>query len=133
MVTLFHRAAELLNPISARLLERIAQSALVQADETPLRVLAKRKTRTGYLWTFLAGKDIGYRYSSSRSGATPEAVLGGTNGDLVVDAFTGYRQRRLIRRPFREGSYTEREVAECVHLSGTHWWPVYQSLYRWDT
>lgn len=90
MVEQFHRAAELLAPLSNRLVEEIAASELVQADETPLKVQAKGKTRTSYLWTFLAGKNIAYRYSPSRSGETAQALLGGTKGALVVDAYTGY-------------------------------------------
>jgi transposase len=90
MVEQFHRAAELLAPISKKLLDEIAASDLVQADETPLKVQAKGKTRTSYLWTFLAGKNIAYRYSPSRSGETAHTLLGGTTGALVVDAYTGY-------------------------------------------
>jgi transposase len=90
MVEQFHRAAELLAPISNQLLAEIAASELVQADETPLKVQAKGKCRTSYLWTFLAGKNIAYRYSPSRSGETAQKLLGGTKGALVVDAYTGY-------------------------------------------
>src|SRR5690606_29630987 len=49
-----------------------------------------KKPKRTYLWTFLSGNLIAYRFSSSRSGATPSAVLGGTTGTLVVDAYTGY-------------------------------------------
>ena len=90
MVEQFHRAAELLAPISKQLLDEIAASDLVQADETPLKVQAKGKCRTSYLWTFLADKNIAYRYSPSRSGETAQKLLGGTTGALVVDAYTGY-------------------------------------------
>lgn len=57
---------------------------------TPLQVQAPGKTRRAYMWTFLSGDRIGYRYSPSRSGQTPVDVLGGTSGTLVVDAYTGY-------------------------------------------
>ena len=75
MIDLFHRAAELCAPIVARLLVLIAERDLVQADETKLRVQEKVKTRTAWLWTFLAGGNvplIAYRFSASRSGETPE-------------------------------------------------------------
>jgi transposase len=93
LIDLFHRAAELCAPIVARLLVRIAEHDVVQADETTLRVQEKVKTRTAWLWTFLAVGDeplIAYRFSSNRSGETPEEVLGDTAGALVVDGFTGY-------------------------------------------
>ena len=83
---LFHRCAKELRPIWVRLMERIAQDELVLADETPVQVMAKDKTRRAYIWTFLAGMMIGFRFSPSRSGETPRDVLGATRGTLVVDA-----------------------------------------------
>lgn len=94
MTELFHRAGELLRPLAARILALVAASDVVLADETTMPMqntvrLEKRPKRT-YLWTFVSGNFIGYRFSSSRSGATPNEVLGGTKGTLVVDAYTGY-------------------------------------------
>jgi transposase len=93
---LLHRAAEETAPLSKRLLELIAQKEIVQADETTVRVLAEGKTRTAWLWDFIAKeKDqelIGYRYSPSRSGETPVEVLGGTKGYLIVDGYTAYNK-----------------------------------------
>lgn len=93
LVDLFHRAAGELEPLSRLLLEEIAAQEIVYADETTQRVQAPGKTRTAYLWTFLSLLEdplIAFRFSPSRSGATPEAVLGGTKGALIVDAYTGY-------------------------------------------
>lgn len=88
---LFHRAADKLKPLYKRLLEIIAYSEIVQADETPL--LMQRPNRKGYIWTFLTDEPsplIAYRFAASRSGETPSDVLGGTRGTLVVDAYSGY-------------------------------------------
>jgi transposase len=87
---LFHAAAERLEPLSKRLLERIAAAEVVQADETPIKM--QSPNQKGYLWTFLDGGLIGYRFSQGRSGDTPKKVLGGTQGTLVVDAYTGYNR-----------------------------------------
>jgi transposase len=89
---LFHARAAQLEPLWKALLDEIAQQDIVQADETTMRVMAEGKTRKSYLWTFLAGDLIAYKHSPSRSGETPCAVLGGTKGTLVVDAYTGYNQ-----------------------------------------
>jgi transposase len=94
---LFHRSAEVVTPIYQRLLELVAQDPLVLADETTMRVQAKKKTRTAWIWDFL-GRDpadpekelITYVYSSSRSGETPARVLDGTAGALLVDGYQGY-------------------------------------------
>jgi len=88
MTDLFHRVGELVAPIAARIVALIAASPIVLADETPLPVQDARKSP--YLWTFVAGDLIGYRFSMTRSGQTPKAVLGGTTGTLVVDMYTGY-------------------------------------------
>lgn len=102
MNDLLHRAAFELEPIHRRLLEVVAQQHVVLADETSLPVLAKKKCKRGFVWTFrtrlqLGGDDdgaqlIAYRYSNDRSGKTPSEILGGTDGVLVVDGFTGYNR-----------------------------------------
>lgn len=89
---LFHRAAVLLEPLYKRLLTLIAAKDLVQADETPIQVQAKEKTRRAWVWTFLSGNLVAYVFSPSRSGQTPVKVLGSTQGTLVVDAYTGYNK-----------------------------------------
>ena len=98
MTDLFHRNAELLAPLSNRLLALVGQLPIVQADETSLRRLDVKKR--GFLWTFLGdvpareGEEpqhiIAYAFSADRSGKTPSAVLGSSTGTLVVDAYTGY-------------------------------------------
>jgi transposase len=88
MTELFHRHAELLEPLSSRLLERVAESEVVQADETSIKMLGT--TKRAYVWTFLSGNLIAYRFSASRSGKTPSEILAGTKGTLVVDMYTGY-------------------------------------------
>jgi transposase len=87
---LFHRSAELLTPLHDRLLEIVANSEHVNADETPLPVLAREKCRRGYVWTFVADKIVTYSYSPTRSGETPSRLLGETQGVLQVDGYTGY-------------------------------------------
>ncbi|MFL5412502.1 MAG: IS66 family transposase [Myxococcales bacterium] len=92
---LFHRTAEIVEPLYERLLHLVAEMEIVLADETTQRVQAKTKTRTAWLWSFIARDEaekelIAYVFSPSRSGETPERVLAGTAGKLVVDAYKGY-------------------------------------------
>jgi transposase len=89
LMGLFHSCAEVLKPVSDALLAQVAESDLVQADETPIRMQDKK---IGYLWCFRTDELLGYRYSASRSGQTPAEVLGGGSGTLVVDAYTGYNR-----------------------------------------
>lgn len=88
MTDLFHRVGELVAPIASHIVALIAASKVVLADETPLPIQDARKSP--YIWTFVAGNLIAYRFSLTRSGQTPKDVLGGTTGTLVVDMYTGY-------------------------------------------
>lgn len=90
LTDLFHAAAEKLAPLSQRLMQLVAESEIVQADETSL--VMQKPFRRGFVWTFLTDEVIAYRFAPDRSGETPLAVLGGTRGTLVVDAYTGYNR-----------------------------------------
>jgi transposase len=90
LTDLFHAAAEKLAPLSQRLMQLVAASEIVQADETSL--VMQKPFRRGFVWTFLTDEIIAYRFAADRSGETPHAVLGGTRGTLVVDAYTGYNR-----------------------------------------
>jgi transposase len=131
LTDLFHRAAEVVAPLAARLLLVISQAQVVWADETPLRVLQVKKTKLGYLWTFLTHNEqgqwlIGYRFSMGRAGKTPQQVLGGTLGALVVDAYTGYNPVTLpggrvrvgcwahVRRKFFEALSTAPQAQQAL-------------------
>ncbi len=89
---LYHRAADLLRPIYACIVERVAEERVVQADETPLKMHGRGdgKSRPGFMWTFLNDQYVAYVHSGGRSGEVPLDVLGGTEGILVVDAYSGY-------------------------------------------
>jgi len=88
MNELLHRHAELLQPLVGRLLERIGESEVVLADETTIKL--HHSQSKAWMWVFLSGNLIAYRFSKDRSGKTPRAVLGASKGTLVVDAYTGY-------------------------------------------
>ena len=90
LTDLFHATAEKLAPLSQRMLQLVRESEIVQADETSL--VMQKPFRRGFVWTFLTDKIIAYRFAPDRSGDTPLAVLGGTQGTLVVDAYTGYNR-----------------------------------------
>ncbi len=103
--TLFHRAADLLVPLYDRLKVLVAQQEVVLADETRIHVQQKKKVRDAWMWIFLAQKVMVYVYSPSRSGKTPQAVLGSTTGTLLVDGYTGYN---VVTTP------EQRERAACI-------------------
>ena len=114
MTDLFHAAAGLTEPLWKRLLERVAESDVVLADETSLKMQSPNKR--GFVWTFLADELIAYRYSADRSGRTPVEVLGGTRGTLVVDAYTGYNAVTRVAGRTRAGcmAHARRKFFEAL-------------------
>ena len=128
---LFHRAAEATQPLSNRLLQLVSEKEVVQADETTQRMQAKGKTRTAWLWSFIARDEeekeiISYVFSRSRSGETPLRVLGDSLGKLVADAYSGYNKVTLpggreragclahLRRKFFEAQSTAPDLAKIA-------------------
>jgi transposase len=101
LTDLFHQVARQLAPLSGRLVEIVAAAAVVQADETPLKM--QQPNKKGYVWTFVADDLIVYRFSASRSGETPSAVLGDSKGVLVVDMYTGYNEVTSTGKRRRSG------------------------------
>lgn len=126
MNDLLHRGAELLSPLALRVLAIIAAADVVRADETSHRLQTSEKR--AYIWTFTDGELIAYRFSADRSGQTPAKVLGGTQGTLVVDAYTGYNHVTKVggrkragcmahaRRKFHEALATAPEAQTALDM-----------------
>jgi len=114
LTDLFHRAAEKLEPLWKRLLAIIAQSEIVQADETSMKMLQPNKR--GFVWRFLAEDLIAYRFSESRSGDTPLQILGGTTGALVIDGYTGYNRVTNVDGRERAGclAHVRRKIFDAL-------------------
>jgi len=78
--------------------ELVKTSAWVHADETSLKM--QKVEKLGFIWAFATPAVIVYCFSPDRSGETPCEVLGGSEGGLVVDGYTGYNAH--ARRKFFE-------------------------------
>lgn len=79
----------------------------IHADDTPVPVLAKGRTKTGRLWTVVrddrpfGGADppaAAYFYSPDRSGEHPRAFLKDFAGIMQADAFSGFGQLYALGR-----------------------------------
>lgn len=117
----FHRDAELLGPIARRILELVAASSHINADETSMKVQQKKECRRAFVWDFIATDDAGhtmvaYRFSPDRSGQTPIEVLGESTGVLQVDGYTGYNQVTTPNKRSRAGcwSHARRKFFEAL-------------------
>jgi len=87
-----------LQPLVEALKAEILECAVLQADETPVAMLAPGtgKTHRSYLWAYVAGefeslRAVVYDFTPSRSGEHPRKFLGDWKGQLVCDDFSGYK------------------------------------------
>jgi len=81
-------AADVCTPLWEAALAEVRADPHVQADETSCRT--QTRSNRSFVWTFLSKMHIVYVFSPSRSGDTPNDLLGGTRGSLTVDGHTGY-------------------------------------------
>jgi transposase len=91
-------AASLL-PLFELIKHHVFAAERLHGDDTWVPVLAKGKTRTGRLWTYVRDdRPFGgaapaaaiYYYSPDRSGVHPERHLAGYSGILQADAYSGF-------------------------------------------
>jgi transposase len=103
-----------LMPIYELIKAHVFDAERIHGDDTTVPVLAKVKTRTGRLWTYVrddqpfGGKDppaAVFFYSADRAGVHPERHLAGYTGILQADAYAGFNS---VYKPDRKpGLITE--------------------------
>lgn len=90
-----------LRPLYDLIQAHVLAAGRVHGDDTPVPVLAKGKTRTGRLWTYVrddrpfAGPDppaAVFFYSKDRTGEHPERHLQGFARILQADAYAGFNR-----------------------------------------
>src|SRR5438445_1591676 len=97
------RAAFVLRPVHARLLEQLKQSTKLFADETTAPVLdpGRGRVKKGQLWAYAADErpwagrappGVAYVYAPDRKHARPAEHLAGFSGILQVDGYGAYAQ-----------------------------------------
>lgn len=89
------RLAKELSPLVGLMRRLALESPVVQADETPVKMLApgQGKTTTTYLWAVLGDRRHPYTtfsFTENRSRAGPAEFFEGFRGVLVSDAYIGY-------------------------------------------
>ena len=89
------RVAELFDPIVARMKQEVLASRIIWTDDTTVPVLDanREQTKTGRMWVYIG--DVRHRYAvfdytPDRKGARPREFLGGYEGYLQADAYSGY-------------------------------------------
>ena len=118
-------SSELLGPLVAALAKHVLAAGNINADDTPIRVLApgSGKTKTGHLWTYVRdGRGWGstdppavwYRYSPSWHGRYPQRHLSDFSGKLQVDAYAGFEPLFVASSPSTPARIVE--IACFAHL-----------------
>jgi transposase len=91
--------AATLMPLHELIKAHVFAAERVHGDDTTVPVLAKGKTRTGRIWTYVrddrpfggkAPPAAVFFYSPDRTGAHPEQHLAGYSGILQADAYSGF-------------------------------------------
>jgi transposase len=123
--------AAVLMPLFKRLEAHVLAASRLHGDDTTVPVLAKGKTDTGRLWTYVrddrpfGGADppaAVFYYSRDRRGEHPAAHLAGWSGILQADAFGGYGDLYATGRqpaPVLEAScwaHSRRKVFELADI-----------------
>jgi len=90
------QCAQLLRPLVELMRQRVVQSDVINADETPVRVLDRTRntTRKGQFWSYISPGDHGYTiyvYRDWRSRDGPAEFLKDFRGYLQTDAYTAYQ------------------------------------------
>jgi len=100
-------AAATLMPLVEKIRTHVFAAERIHADDTTVPVLAKGKTRTGRLWTYVRDdKPFGGRdppaavffYSRDRTGEHPERHLGSYSGLMQADAYAGFNRLYAVGR-----------------------------------
>ena len=96
-----------LDPIIEAIRIHVMSAERIHADDTTVPVLAKLKTVTGRIWTYVrddrpfGGTDPPaalFYYSRNRAGEHPQSHLAGYVGLMQADAFDGYNQLYKAQR-----------------------------------
>jgi transposase len=107
-------AAATLMPLIEAIRTHVFAAERIHADDTTVPVLAKGKTRTGRLWTYVrddhpfAGHDppaAAFFYSRDRGGVHPERHLVSYSGLMQADAYAGFN--RLYQAGRKAGPIVE--------------------------
>jgi len=106
--------AATLMPLVEAIRAHVFAAERIHADDTPVKVLAKGKCRTGRLWTYVrddrpfagtAAPAAAFFYSPDRGGVHPDAHLATYAGLMQADAYAGFN--RLYEAGRKGGPITE--------------------------
>lgn len=103
LINLTHFLAEFVRPAYEKLPLEIKASGVIQADETPHRMLEGHDKSNWYLWGFSSPKACYFEFHETRSGDVAHEFLKDAScRALLSDVFSGYAKAVRISNQYRE-------------------------------
>ena len=129
-------SSQLLGPLVAALAKHVLAARNLNADDTPIKVLApgSGKTKRGHLWTYVRDGTawgstdppaVWYQYSPSWHGKYPQKHLASFEGKLQVDAYAGFEPLFLPTKP---GVAARVEEISCMAHARRKFFDLYVAL-----
>lgn len=117
-------AADALYPLSTAMWEQINTVKVLQADESPVKILEQDKK--GYMWGYHScdtdNRFIMFEYSLSRGGEIPENRLSKYTGILQTDGYGGYNVLRANPNIINIGcwDHCRRKFADAIKVNNNN-------------
>lgn len=115
------QSGDLLEKLSDAMWQQIPKSTVIQADETPVKVLTEKKQ--GYMWCYHSytadNRYVIFEYSNSRSGNVAYNRLKNYQGILQTDGYGGYNGLRNNQDITNVGCFAHcrRKFAEITKIT----------------
>jgi transposase len=119
----FLQAGEVLEPLSTALKTQLTNANVLQADETPVKVL--QDNVRGYMWCYHScqpeNRFVLFEYNNSRSGKVVTDNLKDYQGILQTDGYSGYNGMRAKDDVVSLGcwAHCRRHFADVVKISSS--------------
>jgi transposase len=119
----FLQAGEVLEPLAIALKEQLNHVSVLQADETPVKVL--QDNIRGYMWCYHScepkNRFVLFEYNDSRSGKVVSDNLKDYQGILQTDAYSGYNGMRTKPGVINLGcwAHCRRKFAEVIKIASS--------------
>jgi hypothetical protein len=108
-----HRLADFLSAAYEKLPKEIILARVLNADETPHRMLEGSETSSWYLWGFSTAKTCYFECHDTRSGDVASKILRESKCEyLMSDVFSGYRKAVRVVNAER----AQKSIAPIVHV-----------------
>jgi transposase len=115
LIGLTHQLAKFLRGAYDRLGEEILEAKVINADETPHRMLEGDKKDSWYLWGFSTPKTSYFECHDTRSGDVASEILKRSKCEfLVSDVFSGYA--KAVRETNEYRKINESQLAAVVNV-----------------